>query len=303
VAQLAACRAVERLPGGENRRAGSETDGLPGPAIVSIGTVQVVFWPEQAGLATALAEFADRAGPWPGLPDSIRPPVRIIVARSQRQFDSLTAGRLPQWGAGAAFPSSNTVVVQSRGDPFRILRHELAHLALHAVVRRAPLWFDEGYAARAAGEWSRLEALRVNWAVAGGRVPTLRALSADLRASAPRAEAAYALATTAVLMLERLGRERGLGPVVSELAALGDMDRALREAHQLSLEQFERLWREDLRLRYGWVSLLGSMGGLWAMVLLLVGGLWWARRRRDARRRVALDDGWVVAADDLPPSA
>lgn len=303
MAQLAACRAVERLPGGENRRAGSETDGLPGPAIVSIGTVQVVFWPEQAGLATALAEFADRAGPWPGLPDSIRPPVRIIVARSQRQFDSLTAGRLPQWGAGAAFPSSNTVVVQSRGDPFRILRHELAHLALHAVVRRAPLWFDEGYAARAAGEWSRLEALRVNWAVAGGRVPTLRALSADLRASAPRAEAAYALATTAVLMLERLGRERGLGPVVSELAALGDMDRALREAHQLSLEQFERLWREDLRLRYGWVSLLGSMGGLWAMVLLLVGGLWWARRRRDARRRVALDDGWVVAADDLPPSA
>ncbi len=303
MAQLAACRAVERPPGGENRRAGSETDGLPGPAIVSIGTVQVVFWPEQAGLATALAEFADRAGPWPGLPDSIRPPVRIIVARSQRQFDSLTAGRLPQWGAGAAFPSSNTVVVQSRGDPFRILRHELAHLALHAVVRRAPLWFDEGYAARAAGEWSRLEALRVNWAVAGGRVPTLRALSADLRASAPRAEAAYALATTAVLMLERLGRERGLGPVVSELAALGDMDRALREAHQLSLEQFERLWREDLRLRYGWVSLLGSMGGLWAMVLLLVGGLWWARRRRDARRRVALDDGWVVAADDLPPSA
>lgn len=284
-------------------QAATKTEATQDPAVVTLGAVHVVFWPGQAGLATALAEFADRAGPWPGLPDSVRLPVRIILARSERQFDSLTAGRLPGWGAGAALPSSNTVVLQSRGDPFRILRHELAHLALHAIVRRAPLWFDEGYAARAAGEWSRLEALRVNWAVASGRVPTLRALTADLRGSAPQAEAAYALATTAVLLLERLGGERGLGPVVSALAAAGDMDRALRSAHQVSLEQFEQLWREDLRRRYGWISLLGSMGGLWTVVLLLAGGLWWVRRRRYAVRRKALDEGWVIAPDDIAPSS
>ncbi|MBI3981811.1 MAG: hypothetical protein HY337_02790 [Gemmatimonadetes bacterium] len=286
-------------PGGTARaRAASQ-----GPEMVRVGDAEAVFWPGDGVLAAALAEAADRAGPWPGLPDSVRLPVRIIVARSDRQFDSLTAGRLPGWGAGAAFPGARTVVVQGRGDPFRILRHELAHVALHAVVRRAPLWLDEGYASRAAGEWDRLDALRVNLAVAAGRVPTLRALVAELRGSAPRAEAAYALATTAVLLLERLGGERGLAPLMTALAATGDLDRALRASYQLSLEQFERRWHEDLRARYGWVSLLGSVGALWAVVLLTVGGLWYRRRRRDAARRKALDDGWFQVLDGHGPES
>jgi MYXO-CTERM domain-containing protein len=272
-----------------------------GPLIVRVGRAEAVFWPGQGALATALAEVADRAGPWPGLPDSVRPFVRIIVARSAREFDSLTGGRLPAWGAGAAFPTAGTVVVQARENPVRVLRHELAHVALHTVVRRVPLWFDEGYAARASGEWSRLEALRVNWAVAGGRVPTLRHLTAELRGGAARAEAAYALATTAVLLLERLGGERGLAPLVQSLAVTGDLDRALRATYQLSLDQFELRWHQDLRARYGWITLLGSVSGLWAVVLVLVGGLWVRRRRRDAERRKALDDGWAQVLDGHAP--
>src|SRR5206468_6567761 len=49
------------------------------------------------------------------------------------------------------------------------LRHELAHLALRWHVRRhVPLWFEEGYAAVAAQEWDRLDALRLNWQLARG---------------------------------------------------------------------------------------------------------------------------------------
>ena len=84
-------------------------------------------------------------------------------------------------------------------DVYRTLRHELAHLALHeAIDVRVPLWFDEGYAAWAAGEWERLGGLELNLAVVRGAVPDLPGLDGALRGSASTADAAYALAASAV---------------------------------------------------------------------------------------------------------
>src|SRR5207237_1347579 len=80
--------------------------------------------------------------------------------------------RQPGWSEGAAFPEAGTIVLLSDRPSARLsvaLRHELAHLALRTRVRRRlPLWFEEGYAAVAAGEWDRLDALRLNWQVARG---------------------------------------------------------------------------------------------------------------------------------------
>ncbi len=266
-----------------------------GPEVVRVGRVTAIYWPGDAGVAAALAELADRPYQWPGIESYVPEEVRLIVARG-RTFDSLTSGRVPGWGAGAAFPGRNTVVVRLGGDPRRVLRHELAHLALHAMVRRVPLWFDEGYAAFAAGEWDRLDALRVNLEILRGRIPDLRGLDAALRAGAGEAEAAYALATTAVLLLNRLGGSRGLRPLIANLSAGEDFDGALRITYGMSLGQFEKLWREDLRGRYGWLLLGTSVAVLWVAVLGVVGTVWMLRRGRYREKKKALDVGWVVDA-------
>jgi hypothetical protein len=183
-------------------------------------------------------------------------------------------------------------------DHRRVLRHELAHLALHSVVRRVPRWFDEGYAARAAGEWDRLEALRVNWALLRGVRPSLAELDRHIRdGNAAEAEASYALATTALLLLERLGGERGLVPLIDAMRETTDFDLAMRETYQLTAGQFEEMWRKDLRRRYGWLLLLTSLSVFWAFVTLLLVALWARRRKRDEGRREALDTGWAVPED------
>lgn len=273
-----------------------------GPEMVRVGRVTAVYWPGDAGVATALAELADRSVRWPGLSGTTAP-VRLFVVPDQGRFDSLTAGRLPAWGAGAAFPGTNTIVLKLDGDPRRTVRHELAHLALHQAVRRVPLWLDEGYAAFAAGEWDRLDALQVNLALLRGKTPRLSELSAALRGSVSEADAAYALATSAVLFLDRLGRDRGLGPLFANLAATPELDRALRVTYGFSLSQFEMLWRADLRSRYGWLVILSSFGLLWSVVLAVVGVLWLVRRRRYRDRREALNEGWTVPADEWGTSA
>lgn len=266
------------------------------PELVRVGRVTAVYWPGDEGVATALAEVADRGGRWPGIPQPDDGEVRLVVVRGESRFDSLTAGRVPAWGAGAAFPGTNTVVVRLNGDPRRVLRHELAHLALRRAVRQAPLWFDEGYAAFAAGEWDRLDALRLNLELLRGRIPELRDVAAQLRGGEREAGAAYALATSAVLLLHRLGGPRGLEPLIVNLGRTGDFDQGLRATYGMSLGQFEDRWRRDLRGRYGWLLVGTSFAVLWLVVLGVVGSLWLARRRRERARREALDEGWVTNA-------
>jgi hypothetical protein len=263
-----------------------------------------VYWEGAEARAIALGEMADAIRRWPGIPVPPEGRIRLIMASNDRQFDSLTAGRLPRWGAAATFPATRTIVLKPSGDFPRILRHELAHLALHSVVIRVPRWFDEGYAALAAGEWDRLEALRVNWALLRGTVPSLAEVDRRLRGEwAGEAEASYALAMSAVLVLERLGGQRGLEPLLVQLSKSADFDLALRSTYQLTLGQFETLWARDLRKRYGWLLFFTSFTVFWAFVTLLLLALWSRRRIRDRGRREALEEGWVIPEDEGNPPA
>jgi hypothetical protein len=215
-----------------------------------------------------------------------------------RLLDSLTHGRAPAWGAAVAVPGARTIVLRAdQGELIRTLRHELAHLALHeAVPVRVPLWFDEGYAAWAAGEWERLGGLELNLAVVRGAVPSLTALDGALRGSASTADAAYALATSAVTELARRNPTGTLTPLLARLQAGQDFDATILATTGLTTSRFEQEWQRGLRRRYTLGNWLIAGGG-WVVVAVVV--LWLVRRRRrvDRQRRAALDIGWDVAPE------
>ena len=271
---------------------------------MTVGRVTVVAWPAQASLGVGLAEAADRAVPFPGIGPLPGRPIRLILAPTRAVFDSLTRGRLPSWSAGAAFPDVGTVVLLSDHPTIRLsdaLRHELAHLALRwRVGRPLPLWFEEGYAAVAAGEWARLDALRLNWQLARGRHMDLDEVDAALRGDATDAQTAYALATTAVQLLQRWGGERGLGGLIEHLGPAGGFDAALRQTYHVTEGDFEERWQRDLATHYGWLAWAQEVGAFWALLALLMVWLVVLRRRRDRVRRARLDEGWTVPPDDTP---
>jgi hypothetical protein len=266
--------------------------------------VSAVAWPGQDGLAAALAEAADRTGPFPGIGPLPDRPIRLILATTRARFDSVTRRRLPAWSDGAAFPERATVVLLSAGPPDRlvvVLRHELAHLALRWRVRRSlPLWFEEGYAAVAAGEWDRLDALRLNWQVARGVRYDLDQVDRSLRADQSDATTAYALATTAVLLLQRWGGPGGLGPLVERLARDPTFDAALRDTYHVTESDFEDRWQRDVAARYGWLGWASAVGVFWAVLALLFIWLVRVRRRRDQARKALLDEGWTMPDDEEP---
>jgi len=241
-----------------------------------------------------VAEAADHAGGFPGigaLPDR---PIRIILAPTRAKYDSLTRGRLPLWSEGAAFPDAGTVVLltdKPSNRPTAALRHELAHLALRwHVGRYIPLWFEEGYAAVAAQEWDRLDALRLNWQLARGVRMDLDDVDRALRGARGDAETGYALATTAVLQLERWGGDRGLEPLLTNLRTAESFDAALRATYHVTEGDFELRWQRDVGSRYGWLSWLAALGFFWLAIGALLVALIGVRRRRDQRKRAALEE-------------
>lgn len=268
------------------------------PSATQVGRVTAVAWPGQEALAVAIAETADRARDFPGigaLPDR---PMRIVLAPTRAIYDSLTRGRLPLWSEGAAFPDAGTIVLLSDGptvQPSNALRHELAHLALRwEVGRRAPLWFEEGYAAVAAREWGRLDALALNWQVARGMRMNLDDVDRALRGARGDAETGYALAATAVLLLQRWGGERGLEPLLTNLARAESFDAALRATYHVTEGDFELRWQKDVGSRYGWFSWATAMGFFWLAIGSLLVALVMLRRRRDRAKRVALEEGQML---------
>lgn len=273
---------------------------------MTVGRVTAVAWPGQGPLAAALARSADRTPPFPGIGPLPDRPIRLILASTRARFDSLTRGRLPPWSEGAAFPDVGTIVLLTNRPLDRLtaaLRHELAHLALRwRLGHPAPLWFDEGYAAFAAGEWGRLDALQLNWRLARGTRMNLAEVDRALRSDEPDAQTAYALATTAVLLLNRWGGAGGLAPLLGQLADQPTFDAAVRSTYHLTEGDFEERWEREVASRYGLLSWAGAVGLFWALLAILLVSLVGLRRRRDRARKAGLDEGWVVP-DDEGPSA
>ena len=274
---------------------------VQGPRAVRVGPVTAVAWPAQMALAEALAREAAEPAEWPGLGRLAADTLSLIVVPDRARLDSLAHGRAPAWGAALAFPESRTILLRAdAGDLRRTLRHELGHLVLHQRVRvRVPLWFDEGYAALAAGELDRLEALRLNLSVARGKVPGFFELDRGLRDDESTAQAAYALAASAVSLLARRHPTHSLTPLLDRLAAGEGFDSAVLATTGSPLGRFELEWQRDVRKRFG---LLGwaMAGGLWVLVAALLLVAVWVRRRRDRPRRRALDEGWIVEEEPDP---
>jgi hypothetical protein len=273
--------------------AGPATAAPPGALRLDQGRFTVVHYAGDTRLATSLLADAVSRDTFPWLP---RGDARIVImiAPSGAVFREWAGRESAAWAAAVAFPAQHRVVVQGgaapsdAGDPRQVLRHELAHVALHDFVGdAAPRWFDEGYASYAAGE-TRMEGfLSANLALVFRRMPTLATLDTLLESThATEARAGYALALRAVNDLAAIDRERGLAPFLHALRERQRFDLALRRTFALTTEDFESAWRARTRWQFAFLAVAADSATVTSVLFL---GLWPLYRRRRAAQQERLD--------------
>jgi hypothetical protein len=254
------------------------------------GRFTIAFAPHDATLARSLLASSIATDSFPWLP---RPEARvlIVIAPDRRRFAELIGPHAPEYGAAIAVPSEQRIVMQGSragsdaGNPLQVLRHELAHLALHEKLGDLPpRWFDEGYASFSAGEWGREEVIATNLALAWRGFPSLEALDSAFYGGAGQASAAYALAHRAVAELAALDRERGLSLFFPNWRRERRLDPAIRQSFGITQSGFEEQWRRATRRRYGALAIFADLtiGAVILVVMLLP--LYFSRRRRNRER-------------------
>ncbi len=271
---------------------------LPGLAVDALqleaGRFTVVADRRDERLARALLTSAQSRDTFPGLRRPLAH-VRIAVAPDAARFREWVGPDVPEWGAAIAVPAESQVVLQGgasgsdAGDPLVVLRHELAHLALHEWMGPLPpRWFDEGYASVAAGEWSRQAAFETSTGMIWRTLPTLAELDDGFEGGSSRAEWSYALAHRVVDELSLLDTQHGLTNLLAYWKESGALEPSIRRAFGMTGEQFEKHWRQQTRRRYGALALATDVSAVLGFFALLIGPLYWMRRRRDRRRLDAM---------------
>lgn len=268
----------------------SLTSAQSTPERLDRGRFTFLFYSHDRQLATSLAANAVATDTFPGLPRP-RQPVIIAIAPDKRRFREWAGASAPEWGSAIAFPASRRIVLQGQragsdaGDPLAVLRHELAHLALHEYLGDLPSrWFDEGYASYAAAEWGREEVLMTNLALALRGMPTLDELEESFGGGESAAQSAYALAYRAVADLAERDRAHGLTLFLNYWRSTGSFERAMRQAYGMTVADFERRWRQRTRQQYGVLALVSNVTMAGLLLLFVLTPLYVARRRRDRQR-------------------
>jgi hypothetical protein len=269
------------------------------PLRLDSGRVTVVAYPRDARLARSVLDSVVANDSFPGLPRSSQR-ILIAIAPDDRRFRDWAGTGAPEWGAAVAIPSEHRIVMQGSragsdaGNPMQVLRHELAHLALHEYLGDLPpRWFDEGYASYSAGEWGRDEVLATSIALLAHGIPPLDSLDEGFYFDATRAQAAYALSYRAVASLASLDRERGLALFLRYWKEDGSMEQAIRRAYGITGAGFEERWRKETARRYGALALAANMSVALGLIGLIVVPLYVMRLRSKKRRLAAM-----LAADE-----
>lgn len=245
-------------------------------------------------LARSLLQAAQQNDSFPGLPRP-REHVLIAIAPDARRLRAWVGPNAPEWGAAFAFPDERRIVMQGSragsdaGDPLVVLRHELAHLALHEYLGALPpRWFDEGYASFAAREWTREQAFETSVGMVWRTLPTLEQLESGFVGGGMEASWSYAMAHRVVSELDELGGPSGLTNFLTYWKQSGTFERAVRAAYGMTGDAFEKHWRARTRTRYGALSFVANLSVAVGMFSLVLVPLFVIRRRRDRRKLEAM---------------
>lgn len=254
------------------------------------GRFTVVADRRDVRLANAMLSYALTRDTFPGLPRP-RASVLIAIAPTAEMFRAWVGPNAPEWGSAIAMPDERRLVMQGAygnsdaGNPEVVLRHELAHLALHEYMGNAPpRWFDEGYASVSAGEWSRTTALETSVSMAWRSLPDGDALNAGFFGGSSRAEYTYALSHLAVAEMQAIDQQRGLANFFEQWRRTGSYDRALRQAYGMTAQGFDAYWHQRVRRQYGALAVVANLSLAFSFIGLALGPLYWSKRRRNHQR-------------------
>jgi KDO2-lipid IV(A) lauroyltransferase len=224
---------------------------------------------------------------------SNRPEITILVAPSQKIFDQITGGQIPEWGIAAAEPEQSVIFLKSpriarpETDLKSAVIHELSHVLLSVSSRGSPIdrWFDEGLAMTFSEENRFFETLNLARAVFSGEIIKLGEVDDVLTFRRQKAGLAYQESLSAVqFLIDRFGSDALVG-IIRKIGERADMDAAMQSVIGMGFGDFEDSWYQAMKIKYRWAIFLNFPFLISVLMVLLFLAAFFVTRWRTKKRK------------------
>ncbi len=210
--------------------------------------------------------------------DSLDYKPKVYLIEDIKDFNRLTRGLLPDWGAAAAFPQRGLIAIKSP-DKFNITKsleelliHEYAHLALAAKCGFyiPPKWLNEGVSMYVSMEWAWSNNLSMSRAAIFGQLLSLYEIEKMNRFSAGKANIAYSESYLAVkYFLDEYGIN-SFNILLRYIAQGEKLDKALSNSIGGNYKEFNEEFLQYVNKRYNIVSLFMDTSFFWIGLAIVV---------------------------------
>ncbi len=232
--------------------------------------------------------------------DSLDYKASVYLLEDINEFNKVIRGKIPDWGAAAAFPERKLIAIKSP-DKFQIgkslnelLAHEYSHLLLHhrTGFTRPPRWFDEGLAMLVSFEWDWADNLAMSRAGTFHQFLNMREIEQMNRYGAAKAEIAYAQSYLAVDYFYREYGAKSVNKFLDVLKSGESPDSAFNAAIGATYVEFEEEFKNYLGARYNITSLFMDTVFFWIFLAFLVIVAWLFRynKRRQYYKKWAEEE-------------
>ena len=220
--------------------------------------------------------------------------ITIIIASSEKEFDVLTGGQIPDWGIGAADPLRATLFLKSprfarpEANLGKIVIHEMCHVLVGMAVggKKVPRWFDEGVALYESGERGIEGAILLARSLWAEEILWLDEIDGVLDFHRGKADLAYQESLSTVdYLVGKYGKDI-LARIVGALREGKGMDEAMLSTVGIGFQDFQMDWYQAMKKKYRWYVLLDFplVFSTLAVVLFLSAFIVTLRRIRRKRR-------------------
>jgi hypothetical protein len=223
--------------------------------------------------------------------DSLPYRPRVYLVNEEEAFTRLLGTKFPDWGAAAAIPTRELIVIKSP-DHFNLqkslpelLAHEYTHLVMahRTGFNEPPRWLDEGMAMHLSAEWGWSNNVAMGSAAVFGRFLSLEEIDRVNRFTEGKARLAYAQSYLAVNYLFTEYGGEAVNLLLDRIQAGDSLDDALMASVGSRHSEFELEFHEYLTGRYNIVSLFADMTFLFIglAVVVVIGAFLKYRKRRE----------------------
>ncbi len=219
--------------------------------------------------------------------------ITVVIVSSEKEFNAVTGGQIPEWGVGAADPIRGIIFLKSprfakpETNLNQVVTHELTHVVLGMILKGKPVsrWFDEGLAQYESGEGSMWETILLARSVFAGEIIWLNDINNVLDFRRHKAALAYLESRTAVdYLVEHYGRDV-LARIIQHLKANSGMDKALVLSIGINFQDFQNDWYRTLKHKYRWYVFMDFPVVLSALFVILFLTAFFVTRRRMRKKK------------------